>query len=369
MNRLASCGLGLLSIFCVFPARLWCQTQIRPRLTVSGECTALAWAPDGRLAYSLRHILQTRKLDIERDDVWVLENDGTRHQIFAGEKLTHQAGTFSFTITRLRWSPDSSRIAAELHAIQIPSVRGDEQDSQLLLLLDAQGKELRIEGGDAIIGRAADGTWLAEPGTLAYSSGSGRGSPLFILHVLRTPSARGSDIFVGHTFASVAWDSAHNAAIAVERSSVLSSAARLIWLDLLHEDGRALATIEGYAGGLALSPTARRAAYFLDAQTMEVRDLDKPQRAARLRCDFGQILWSSDETRLLVKHGPERREGDLVWMALPELAEGDDPPVEAPPDQSFLTGVLFRDAAISPDGKLVGLIEAGNRNLLVYELR
>ena len=358
---------GLLTLAGIF-ALAQAPLQIRAKITVADDCTAFAWAPDGRLAYSTKHVLETKRLDIERDDVWILEKNGARRKIFSGEKINREGGAFSYTITGLRWSPDGSRIAAELHVSQIPTSRGDEQDSQMLLLLDRDGRELPIQGGDATLGRAADGIWLADPGTLAYTSGAGRGNPLVTLHLLKPHMPRGNDIFIGHTFASVVWDAKNNSAVAVERTNAFDSPARITQLDLLHEDGRALATLDSYSGGLAISEAADKIAYFLNSDTLEIRDLKSPERTARIRCDYGEINWSPDGTRLLIKHGQERRDGDLVWVQVPPLSPTSDATAEDSSElKSFLTGVLFRQAAISPDGKSVGVIESGKRNLLIYD--
>jgi WD40 repeat protein len=346
------------------------QQQIRPRITVPDDCTAFAWAPDGRIAYATKHVMETRKLDIERDDIWLLEKDGSRHKIFAGEKMNQEGGAFSFVVTNLRWSPDGQKIVAELHVSQIPTTRGDEQDSFSLMMLDSEGHQLQIGPREYLLGRATDGAWLSDSKTLAYTTGAGRGSPLFTLHLLQPNAIKGNDIFIGHTFASVAWDPKHDAAVAVERTSALTTEARLTWLDLLHEDGRALATLDTYSGGLALSSDATKVAYFLTNDTIEVRDVAKPMNFARIHCDYGYILWSADGTKLLVKSGADRRAGELAWLTVPTLNSDQDPTGgdAQPAPKPFLTGVIFREAAISPDGKSVGVIDAGNRNLLVYDV-
>ena len=344
------------------------QPQIRAQITVPNDCTAFAWAPDGRIAYAAKHVLETKKLDIERDDIWILEKNGTRREIFFGEKFNREGGAFSYTITGLRWSPDGTRLAAELNVSQIPTTRGDEQDSQVLLLLDSEGHELKIQGGDATLGRAADGTWLEDSATLAFTTGAGRGNPLFTLHLLHAHMPRGTDIFIGHTFASIAWNAKDNSAVAVERTNAFDSPARITLLDLLHEDGQALATLESYAGGLAISAAADRVAYFLNSDTLEIRDLKNPERIARVHCDSGEIVWAPDGATLLVKQAQARRDGDLTWVTVPPLAEAEDgTEVKQDDAKSFLTGVLCRQAAISPDGKFVGVIETGKRNLLIYD--
>ncbi len=362
-------AIGILSLAPTVSMHSQAQPQIRAKRTVTDDCTAFAWAPDGRVAYSTKHVVETKKLDIERDDIWILEKDGSRRKIFSGERLNREGGAFSYTVTNLRWSPDGTRISAELHVSQIPTARGDEQDSQVFLLIDQEGRELRIEGGDATLGRAADGAWLSDSATLAYTTGAGRGNPLFTLHLLRPHMPRGDDIFIGHTFASVAWDAKHDSAVAIERTNAFDSPARITMLDLVHEDGRALATLDSYSGGLAISAAADKIAYFLNSDTLEIRDVAAPERTARIRCDFGEINWWPDGSKLLIKHGQDRRDGDLVWVNLPALtARGNESAdYSSAESQSFLTGVVFRQAAISPDGKYIGVIEAGNRNLLIYD--
>lgn len=350
--------------------------QIRPRITVPEDCTAFAWSPDGRIVFSTKHVTQTRQLDIERDDIWLLEKDGARHKIFAGEKLNREGGAFSFIVTNLRWSLDGQRIVAELHVSQIPTTRGDEQDSYSLLMLDSDGREIKVASKENLIGRAVDGAWLSDSKTLAFTTGAGRGNPLFTLHLLNPQALKPADIFIGHAFASIAWDSAHDAAVAVERTNPLAKEARLTWLDLGHEDGRALASLDSYAGSLAISPQGDKVAYFPAPDTIEIRDIAKPQKSARVHSDFGDILWSGDGTRLLIKTGQARAAGELAWIAVPELkfpetnadAPAGDPQAATPESKPFLTGVIFREVAISPDGKSVAVIDAGNRNLLVYDV-
>src|SRR6202011_3304712 len=90
--------------------------------------------------------------------------------------------------------------------------------------------------------------------------------------------------------------------------------------ELLAQDDRELATLDGYEGGLSFSPSAKRVAYFIDKEVLEVRDLTDPTKIARLRIGFGTFQWSPDETRILLKRAPEKKSGDLVWIEIPALA-------------------------------------------------
>ncbi len=98
--------------------------QSVPRLTIDGECTAFAWAPDGRIVYSTRHVFAKGKFDIQRDDLWLLGVDGSRQKIFDGQKYGHGSGEFSYTVTSLRWSPDGTRLTAELRTSQLLGSKG-----------------------------------------------------------------------------------------------------------------------------------------------------------------------------------------------------------------------------------------------------
>lgn len=339
--------------------------QSVPRLTIDGECTAFAWAPDGRIVYSTRHVFAKGRFDIQRDDLWLLGVDGSRQKIFDGQRYGHGSGEFSYTVTSLRWSPDGTRLTAELRTSQLLGSKGGLQEDAVLLLLDQRGKQIRLRNLIAEVDGGVDGTWLAESGTVAYATAASRTSSLLSLHVLRADVARSGDLFVGHAFSSVAWDAKRNAAIAIERSAG-TGPPRITTLDLLHEDGRALATLDKYLGGLSLSPNGDKVAYFLDDQTLEVRDIAHAQEVGQVRVAYGDIGWSSDESRLLIKRGEDRQDGDLVWVPVPRLAHGGDEPA-GPEAQPVLHDAMFHSFAVSPDGKLIAVTQAGKRTLMVYD--
>ena len=102
-----------------------------------------------------------------------------------------------------------------------------------------------------------------------------------------------------------------------------------------------------------------------------MRDLENPNRLARVRIGLGAIQWSADETFLLIKRSPERKSGDLVWIPLPPLAgiagvHSDLIPVVQPEPVPILHSLTFRDFAISPNGRMLAVIPPGKRNLLLF---
>jgi hypothetical protein len=70
-----------------------------------------------------------------------------------------------------------------------------------------------------------------------------------------------------------------------------------------------------------------------------------------------------------VKRGPALRSGGLVWIALPPLAAvaaGTAPATVEIAPRSILHDLEFRQFELSPDGRFLGVVEPGKRNLLVY---
>jgi hypothetical protein len=151
----------------------------------------------------------------------------------------------------------------------------------------------------------------------------------------------------------------------------MSGPPRLQRLELLAQDDKELATLDGYETGLSVSPSGKRVAYFIDKEVLEVRDLENPNRLARVRIGLGAIQWSADEAYLLIKRSPEHKSGDLVWVQLPRLANmagkrSEEIPVVQPEPEPILHGLTFRDFAISPDGHTLAVIPPGKRNLLLF---
>jgi hypothetical protein len=158
-------------------------------------------------------------------------------------------------------------------------------------------------------------------------------------------------------------------AIAVEQDHGRTGPPRLQRLDLFSDTDKELATLDGYQGGISVSPGGGLVAYFIDREILEVRDLASPNRVARLRVGLGVFQWSPDETHIVLKRAIEKKSGDLVSFDVPPLAvssSGHDVPVAQPPAVSLLHGITFREFAISPDGRFLAVVAPGKRNLLVF---
>jgi hypothetical protein len=241
----------------------------------------------------------------------------------------------------------------------------------MTLALEDNGKEIHLGANDNLLKDAYDATWLVDNSTIVYLTEIVKPKVLFSFKYVNITAGPTGFVFEGRTFPDACPIPRTNVAIAVERDRNLTGPPRLQRLELLAQDDRELATLDGYDGGLSVSPGAKQVAYFIDKEVLEVRDLTEPAKFARLRTGFGTFQWSPDETRILLKRAPEKKSGDLVWIDIPALtahaAKDQDPPVIQQALAPILRGLTFRDFAITPDGKLA-VIAPGKRNLLVLPL-
>ncbi|MBI1739107.1 MAG: hypothetical protein HYR58_07655 [Acidobacteria bacterium] len=384
--------------------------QIAPSVTIDEEVTAFAFAPDGRIAYAVRHVFGERKLQLQRDDIWVATMDGKKTRIVEGRKRFVAPVPFSYSIQSLRWSPDGARLAVEMYFSAMTSERGETKEGYATWLLDAGGKEIRIAQDRGLIEDAANSAWLADGATVAFMHEAVQPKLLFDIRTMRATSAGGETPFPELTFSAVAWSispTRGSAAVAIERNADLSGPIRLVWLDLQKKERRELAQLSGYVGQLSISPSGKLLAYFCDQETLEVREVARPDHVGRVRVGYGAFAWAADDERVLIKRGTfdtsargsGRRSGSLAWLKLPLLearpaaaassAARDSsaasaktlpaPPKTFPastdkdlPDAELhpaLSGLLFQSFAISPDGRWLGVTAHGSRPLQIFPIR
>jgi len=341
----------------------------KPLLNIDEDISAFAFAPDGRVVYSVRRHFHTKEYETERDDIWLQENGGKRRRLLQGEKFLRGNAPFTYTIDAFRWSPNGRLILAQLFTTSVDE-HGAAQDSIMTLALEDNGKEIRLGANDNLLKDAAEASWLVDNATIVYLTEVVKPRVLFSFKYVNIAAGPNGHVFEGRTFLDSYPIPRSNMAIAVERDHNLTGPPRLQRLELLAQDDRELATLDGYEGGLTVSPSTKKVAYFIDKEVLEIRDLVEPAKLARLRVGLGTLQWSPEETRILMKRAPEKKSGDLVWIDVPALkapAKDQDSPVTQPPLIPILHGLTFRDCAITPDGKLA-VIAPGKRNLLLFPL-
>jgi hypothetical protein len=264
-------------------------------------------------------------------------------------------------------------VLVELLTSTILTESDHQQDERMTLVLDESGREIKLSGDNAVIHDAADPMWLNDNATIVYLTEILKPNVLFSYKYANVKTGPAGPAFEGRTFIASVPIPHSNTAIAIERDKSLSGPPRLQRLDLLAQDDKELATLDGYETGLSVSPSGKRVAYFIDKEVLEVRDLQNPNRLARVRIGLGAVQWSADESYLLIKRSPERKSGDLVWIPLPSLQNvagkhTDEIPVIQPDPIPILHGLTFRDFAISPNGGTLAVVPPGKRNLLLFPI-
>jgi dipeptidyl aminopeptidase/acylaminoacyl peptidase len=355
---------------CAAPLRA--QELDKPVQNIDEDITAFGYAPDGRIAYAVNRPFKTKQYDLEHDDIWIQDAGGKRRRIFIGEKFQRGAAPFTYSVNSFRWSPNGHLLLAELFTTTVDET-GKTVDSTMTLVLDENGKEVHLGASDNVIKDAADASWLIDNATIIYLSEVLKPKILFSFHYVNRTGGPPGPVFEGRTFLDFVPVPGSNVALAVERDRNLSGPPRLQRLELLAQDDHELATLDGYDGGLSLSPGGTKIAYYIDREVLEIRDLTNTTRTARVRAGYGVFRWSPDESRFLVKRSVEKKSGDLVWIDLPPLtarsaADKEPLSVGQPTPIPLFHGLTFREFAISPDGRSLAVITPGRRNLAVYPL-
>jgi hypothetical protein len=365
----------LCSLFCAIagccsvpPAHA--QDLDKPLQSIDEEITAFAFAPDGHIAYSVYRRLKTKQYDLEHDDIWIQDPGGKRRRLLEGQKYARGTQLFSYLVDSFRWSPNGHYLLVQLFVTTVDD-SGNAANSFQTLLFDDSGREVRIAKGDSFIRDAANAAFLPDNNTIAYLAEGVKPLPLFSLKCTRLSTGSFPSPHEGRTFRDVAWLPGMNFAIAVEQDRAMSGPPRLQSLDLLSDSNKELATLEGYEGGLTVSPTGTKVAYFIDREVLEIRSVSNPTRLARVRVGLGIFRWTPDESRIFLKRALEKKSGDIVWFNVPALAatsSSQEIPVSQPQPIPVFHGISFREFAISPDGRLLAVVVPGKRSLLVFPL-
>jgi dipeptidyl aminopeptidase/acylaminoacyl peptidase len=345
------------------------QDLDKPLHNIDEDITSFSFSSSGRIAYSVRHNIRTKLFDIQHDDIWIQDSNGKRRRLIQGDKFTRGTGPFSYSVDGFRWSPDGRMLLVLLDTMSVVDDSGKPEESLMTLVLEDNGKEIKVGGLDSVIKDCANSIWLLDNSTVVCSTEAVKPRVMYSFKFTNLKTGPVGPAFEGRTFLDVDPITGTNSAIAIEQDRAQSGPPRLQHLDLLAQEDKELATLDGYSGGLSVSPSGKKVAYFIDREVLEVRDLAAPDHFARLRVGLGTFQWAPGENRILLKRAPERKSADVAWIAIPPLAaqqSGTDVPVLQPTPLPILHGVTFRDFAISPGGRFLGVVAPGKRNLLVF---
>ena len=362
--------LILLALGCFFAPQARAQDLDKPLQTIDEEITAFSFSPDGRIVYSVRRNIKTKKYDLQHDDIWLQETNGKRRRLLQGDKFNRGEELFSYAVDAFHWSPNGRLILAQLFTTSVVD-EGRTEDSFQTLGFEDSGKEIHLGKGESLIKDCFNATWLQDNATIVYLNEEIKPRMLFSFRYTNISTGPAGLAFEGRTFIDTDRIPRTNAAIAVEQDRAQSGPPRLQRLELLAQDDKEVATLDGYAGGLSVSPGGKKVAYFIDREVLEVRDVAAPDHFVRLRVGLGVFHWSPDENRIMLKRAVERKSGDLVWISIPQLPaqkSSKDMPVLTPTPQPILRGIAVREFNISPDGRFLAVVLPGKRNLVVFPL-
>jgi len=355
------------SLFFSRPARA--QNFDKAVVTIDEEVTAFAYAPDGRIVFSVRRMFKAKKYDLQRDDIWIMEPGGKRKRIFEGQKFTRDEKLFTYQVESFTWSPNGHIIAVQLFTTTMDPNEGSREDAPALLFLDDSGRELHPSAKGPMVMDAQMPLWMRDNQTLVYLTGADTPQGLYAMQFLNVASGPAGKAFEGRTFEGASRISGSNTAIGVERSPHFDGPARLQRLEMLSQDDKEIATLDAYSGGLVVSPSGTKVAYFLDKEVLEIRDLSAPVRVGRLRVGLGVLQWSADESRIYLKRTIEKKSADLICVRVPELRAYPphaEIPVIEPDPMVLLHGLTIREYGLSPDGRFIAVVLPGKRNLQIF---
>jgi hypothetical protein len=330
--------------------------QEKPRFTFEEDVATFAVSQDNKIACAVPRMKRIKKIVIERDDIWVVTPSGGKKRIVEGDKFMPVPPPSQYVVESLAWSPDGRRIAMSMN-VQIISTEESSETTggKQIALLGEDGQEIRVAGSKSrFIEDAWNGAWLADGENVVYLTGAG---PYKIMR-MRPSDGKSTELFEGHTFDVVTWDTKANHAFAIGRNLSISGRLALVELDLVKETVREVSRLEDFFGKLIVSSSGKRVGYFENGDTITVVDVANPQRPIRVRAGIGRFEFARDERRVLLKRGPEEKSADLVWVG---LTDGTFRPI--------LHDLLVHDFRITPDGESIVVTDPGRRILKVYPLQ
>jgi hypothetical protein len=343
---------GPLLLFAVAGAAV---PQQKPLFTIDEDCTAFAFGPNGRIAFAVRHVFSEHKFDIQRDDFWIADGGRSKRRILNGDKLSRGEGGFSYTVRALRWSPAGTKLAADVMTGTAMERHGEATLDAQSFLLDVNGQEIKIADGDSFIPDSENAAWQDGDSTVVYLEAS-KPRKEFTMWSVRPAAGHAERLFEDTYFLGVVWIDRARQAVAVA-SPDRDKWPRLVLLDLTKQTKKELAAMEGYAGGLSVSPSGQKIAYFRDPGTLEWRTTADPRTAHDVQALIGPYSWTQDEQHVLLKSGTERKSSTIEYVRLSDGTGGE-----------LFGGLTFWAFALSEDVRRIGVSPPGKHVVQVFDL-
>jgi len=348
------------------------RAQDSPKMVIDADCQAFDISTNNEIVFAVPKLKRVKKLIIERDEINLATGPNKGKRIVDVDKFIPDQPMSGYVVNKLAWGPDGKHIAAGITMQEPPpdyhphvKKKGEEDRSddadvfsvggrKAVVLFDDDGNEIKVAGSkDRFIQDATNATWLADGQTVVYLSLA----PPYTITRVRPADGQVTPLFAGHTFDTVIWDAPRNRAFAVSSNLSLRGRLTILELDLMHEAVTEIATIDNYAGSLAVSKSGKKIGFFEDGDTIEVIDIANPSKRIMVNAGLGVFQWGTDDDRVLLKRGPADQSNDLVWVGLD--------------DDSFtpaLHDLEFHDFQIAPDGQSLAVTVPGKRVLKLFPL-
>jgi len=82
-----------------FPSLAPAQSLDKPTATIDEDITAFAFAPDGRIVYSVRRMFRTKSTTCNATNIWIQDTGGRRKRISRANILPLQDQSLRWTTT------------------------------------------------------------------------------------------------------------------------------------------------------------------------------------------------------------------------------------------------------------------------------
>lgn len=320
-----------------------------------------AWAPDGqRLAYGTEAEMSRREISVKEDresytypgEVWVTDFQKKPERVLKRKRFRdYEGGIPSFSVTRVEWAPDGSKLAVELR---------DPAGETATFLLTPGGKAVKIGGerGNMVDGYQAG--WLGDSESLPQLHEALKPRLLHRVSLLRVTGGRNLPLFREKTFSAAAWlPESHRAAL-IEQDKDFADPPRLVVGNL---DNGTLEPIDelsdGYLGGLQAGPDESHVSYFVGQEKLAVRALTPKSEVSTIPVPLGRYQWL-DENRILFVE-PDDIGSRKGWLSLYD--RGTDS------KQRLLPETKVYDFWVTREGtKLAALTADQSPQLRIYQL-
>lgn len=350
---------------------LLCAQEPVPRLIKTIESGAgesipviAAWSPNGELlAFGTERRLRPRGVDRDSDigptfysgELFLVNMNRLKKKpkrlLKFRDVFSRARRRFNYYVEALRWSPDGSKLAAEL---------SNDEGQSATFFVTAKGKLARLGGNkrdNFIMGYG--GGWLGDSLNYGVLHEAVPPRMLHQVELLRVEGGRMRSFFTKQMFVAVAWLPRKHQVALIERDREFAEAPQLVLGDLRSGKRTELGEISEYQGRLAAAPDENRISYFVGADELAIRALEPDAPFTTVPVPMGPYKWSPAGDAIFYL------QPDEIGVPTGRLLKLDLATRET---SRVLVETLY-DFWLSPDGKRVAVLTAGKNPVLkLYQL-